>query len=200
MVLFQTRYEAGQEQRFVVELCDAKGLEAIKAAQQAVHRGRLAAQGLPAVVNDLDMLTGGLLVSVQWQASEQARAIKPGDRVEVSLADGTPPLRSRAPVAESRADGVRHKLLLAADPAAISRLHIGDEVRRFPRQGRQVTGLLRVRRQRHADDLLVVAGKDAPVREGGVAPDDGPAERGAGRLQDLRPADLLVPLRDSAWR
>jgi hypothetical protein len=36
------------------------------------------------------------------------------------------------PVSESREDGLRHKLLLAADPAAMSRLRIGDEVRVFP--------------------------------------------------------------------
>lgn len=126
VVLFQTRFEKGQEKRFAVELMDEKGLTAIRAAQTAKHKKRLAADGLPAVVNDAEMLTGALLVSVQWSASETARSIKPGDTLTLSGPNG---LKLSAPVAESRGDGVRHKLLLAAHPADMARLRIGDDVR-----------------------------------------------------------------------
>jgi hypothetical protein len=132
VVLFQTRYDKGQEKRFAVELLDAKGLEAVRAGQEERHRVRLAADGLPAVVNDLDVLTGSVLVTVQWQASAAAKDVKAGDRVTLSRPGGKPAVKFEAPVAESRPDGVRHKLQLAADPAAIVSLRIGDEVRVFP--------------------------------------------------------------------
>ncbi len=131
VVLYQTRHEKGQEKRFAVELMDAAGLKAVREAQQARHRQRLTEQGLPAVVNDLDVLTGAVQLSVQWAASEAARRVKAGDRVTVAR-PGDAAVKLTAPVSESRADGVRHKLLLAADPAAMSRLRIGDEVRVFP--------------------------------------------------------------------
>lgn len=128
VVLFQTRFEKGEEKRFAVEFFDEKGLAAIKAEQKKKHRERLMASGLPAVVNDLDVLTGAVQVSVQWAASDVAKGIKPGESVELTR-PGEKPLRFSAPVSESKADGVRHKLLLAADPAAMTRLKIGDEVR-----------------------------------------------------------------------
>jgi len=131
VVLFQTRFEKGESKRFAVELFDAKGLEVIKAAQQAKHRERLTTKGLPAIVNDIEMLSGALTVTVQWEASDVARGIKPGAKVEVVGAEKSG-VRFAAPVAESKGDGARHKLLLAADPATISRLKVGDEVRVSP--------------------------------------------------------------------
>ena len=131
VVLFQTRYTKGEAKRFAVEVLDAKGLEAVRAAQQAKHRDRLAANGLPAVVNDIEVLTGAVTVTVQWEASDVARGIKPGAKVDV-VGGAKAGVRFAAPVAESRGDGARHKLLLAADPAAISRLKVGDEVRVWP--------------------------------------------------------------------
>ena len=50
------------------------------------------------------------------------------------------------------------------------------------------------RRQRHADQLLVVPSVDALVGEGWVAPDHVPAKGDAGRFQQLAAADLVVPL------
>src|SRR5262249_4481052 len=49
-------------------------------------------------------------------------------------------------------------------------------------------------RQRVADDLLVVPGEHALVRERRMGPDDLPPERLVSRLEELRPVDLLVPL------
>src|ERR1051325_1538807 len=46
--------------------------------------------------------------------------------------------------------------------------------------------------QRCADDLLVVADKDAFVREGGMAPDDRAAKTVAGRVQQMGAADLFI--------
>jgi hypothetical protein len=133
VVLFQTRYDKGQNKRFAVELMDAKGIESVRAEQQAKHRKRLSERGLDAVVNDLDVLTGAVLVSVQWGASDAAGAVKPGDQVEL-IREGKETVRFTAPVSESRADGVRHKLLLAANPADMVRLRLGDSVRVAPKK------------------------------------------------------------------
>jgi hypothetical protein len=67
---------------------------------------------------------------IQWAASEPARQVKVGDRITMAR-PGDTAVKFVSSVSESRADGVRHKLLLAADPAAMSRLRIGDEVRVF---------------------------------------------------------------------
>ncbi len=131
VILFQTRYVKGESKRFAVEVFDAKGLEVIKTTQQAKHKDRLIANGLPAIVNDIEMLTGALTVTVQWEASDVARGIKPGAKVDVVGAEKSG-VRFAAPVAESKGDGARHKLLIAADPATISRLKVGDEVRVAP--------------------------------------------------------------------
>jgi hypothetical protein len=132
VVLFQTRYEQGQERRFAVELLDAKGLQAIKAAQQARHRERLLQEGLPAVVNDLEVLTGAVTISTQWTAEDLARKIKAGDRLSLKLLDSDRRVLFEAPVAEAKGDGVHQRILLAADPATMVRLRIGDEVRALP--------------------------------------------------------------------
>jgi hypothetical protein len=133
VVLFQTRYDKGQDKRFAVELMDAEGLAAVKAEQQVKHRKRLDERGLDAVVNDLDVLTGAVLVSVQWDASDAAGAVRPGDQVEL-IQESKDAVRFAAPVSESRADGARHKLLLAANPADMVRLHFGDAVRVLPKK------------------------------------------------------------------
>jgi Glycosyl hydrolases family 2/Glycosyl hydrolases family 2, sugar binding domain/Glycosyl hydrolases family 2, TIM barrel domain len=158
VVLFQTRYEAGQEKRFAVEFMDEKGLEAIRTEQKAKHDMELAANGLPAVVNDIDLLTGAVHATVQWEAGDEARTLKPGSALEVLWWGHAPPRlgtgaieqkpvsspeivrtygkklikKFTAPLVESKAEGARQQLLLAADPAAISTLHVGDEVRVFP--------------------------------------------------------------------
>src|SRR5262249_25856268 len=61
-------------------------------------------------------------------------------------------------------------------------------------------GRLALGRQGVAGDLLVVAGKDAPVGKGGVGPEDeaGVAEAAAEvarRVEEVGLVDLLVPLR-----
>ena len=92
VVLFQTRYESGQDKRFAVEFFDESGLAAVRAAEQARHAKELAASGLPAVINDIDLLTGAVQATVQWEAVEEAQALRPGGAVE--LTRRTP--RSRA--------------------------------------------------------------------------------------------------------
>ena len=121
VVLFQTRFDAGQKERFAVELMDEKGLAEVRAAQKAKHAKQLEEKGLPAVVNDVDVLTGAVHATVQWEAADAARAIKPGSSVEVARANGKAgAVKFTAPVVENQPDGAG--VLLAADPAAASTL------------------------------------------------------------------------------
>jgi hypothetical protein len=138
VVLFQTRYDQGQKRRFAVDILDEKGLQAVQAEQKAKHQKRLAEQGLPAVINDIDVLTGAVHATVQWEAADQARAIKPGSSVEVARpGGGEAAKRFTAPVVDNKPAGVREQLLLGADPAMASTLHVGDEVRVFPKPAKQ---------------------------------------------------------------
>jgi hypothetical protein len=59
--------------------------------------------------------------------------VKPGDEIEL-IQEGKDAVRFAAPASESRADGARHKLLLAANPAEMVRLRIGDSVRVLPKK------------------------------------------------------------------
>ena len=130
VVLFQTRYEDGQPKRFAVEVFDEKGLAAVRAAQQAKHAKELAAAGLPAVVNDIDLLNGAVRATVQWEAAEEARALRPGGEVELTRPHGK---KVAATVVENKAEGSRERLLLSLDPAEACPVHVGDEVRVFPK-------------------------------------------------------------------
>src|SRR5207244_7730118 len=72
-----------------------------------------------------------------------------------------------------------------------SMVRIPPEVAPAPDVVRSLAG----RRQRNANNLLVVAGVDTLIRERRVAPDDRPIlPRLARRLDDLRPADLVITL------
>ena len=121
VVLFQTRFEEGQPHRLAVEVMDEKGLDAIRAEQKAKHEKRLEETGLPAVVNDVDVLTGAVHATVQWEAADEAKGISLGSAVEVVRPGGKEAKRFTAPVVENKPAGVREQLLLAADPAAAAR-------------------------------------------------------------------------------
>jgi hypothetical protein len=131
-VLFQTRYDKGLDRRFADDLLDENGLEAVRAAQKERHAEELADGGLPAVVNEIDVLKGSVRVTVQWEAADAAKAIKPGSSVVV-LRSGKDAKRFEAPVVENTPDEVREKLLLAPEPGAAAGLRVGDEVRVSPK-------------------------------------------------------------------
>ena len=88
VVLFQTRFDKGQEKRFAVEFFDEKGLAAARAAQEAKHLKELAAAGLPTIINDIDLLTGAVQTTVQWEAADEARTLRPGGAVELTRPHG----------------------------------------------------------------------------------------------------------------
>ena len=133
VVLYQTRYDVGQEKRFAVEFFDEKGLAAARTAQEAKHVKELAAAGLPTIINDIDLLTGAVQTTVQWEATDEARTLRQGGLVEFTRPHAKDPAKKvTATIVETRADGPREKVLLSVDPADASSLRVGDEVRVFP--------------------------------------------------------------------
>jgi hypothetical protein len=128
VVLYQTRYEKGQEKRFADMIVNAKGLETLKTLQQAKQRTRLAEEGWQAIVNDVDRLKGAVYVTVQGSGARAAKEVKTGTWLELK-SDKT---RFVVPAVDSRPDGHRQKIILVADPVLTVRLEVGEIVRIAP--------------------------------------------------------------------
>jgi hypothetical protein len=112
-----------------VELFDRKGDDAVRAAQDARHRKDQERLGLPAYVNDLEPLSGSLVISVAWSGSERAKELKPGTVVSVVPARGGKPFA--AAVSSIQAKDVRQRLQLVVNARVASRLWYGDPLRVF---------------------------------------------------------------------
>lgn len=112
-----------------VEIVDRKGDDAIRAGQEARHRQAEEQLGLPAYVNDLEVLTGALTVTVAWSSAARAREVKPGDLVSVTPVDGTGPFA--AAVVTSQPADSRQRLQLVINARVASRLACGQSLRLF---------------------------------------------------------------------
>ncbi len=113
----------------VVEIVNRKGDDAIRAVQDARHRQAEDRLGLPAYVNDLEVLTGALTATVAWSSAARARELKPGDLVAVTPTDGT---RSfGAAVSSSQSVDSRQRLQLVINARVASRLSYGQSLRIF---------------------------------------------------------------------
>lgn len=112
-----------------VEIVDRKGDDAIRAAQDARHREAEERLGLPAYVNDLEVLTGALTATVAWSSAARAKEFKSGDVVTVTPADGTKPFG--AAVSSSQAVDSRQRLQLVINARVASRLSYGQSLRVF---------------------------------------------------------------------
>lgn len=113
----------------VVEILDRKGDDAVRAAQDARHRKDQERLGLPAYVNDLEPISGSLVVSVAWSGAERARELKPGNAVTVVPTDGKKPFA--AAVSWLQAVDTRQRLQLVVNARVASRLAYGDSLRLF---------------------------------------------------------------------
>ena len=119
-----------QEGKLVaVEIVDRQGDDMIRATQDARHRQAEDRLGLPAYVNDLEVLTGSLTATVAWSSAARAREWKPGDVVTVTPADGTRPFG--AAVASTQSVDSRQRLQLVINARVASRLAYGQPLRLF---------------------------------------------------------------------
>ena len=116
-------------QLVAVEIVDRMGDDAIRAAQDARHREAEERLGLPAYVNDLEVLTGALTATVAWSSAARARELKPGDLLTVTPGAGTRPFG--AAVSSSQAVDSRQRLQLVINARVASRLAYGQSLRVF---------------------------------------------------------------------
>ena len=112
-----------------VEIADRKGDDAIRAAQDARHQQAEERLGLPAYVNDLEVLTGAQTVTVAWSSAARAKELKPGDLVSVAPVDGTKAFG--AAIALSQPVDSRQRLQLVINARVASRLSYGQSLRLF---------------------------------------------------------------------
>jgi hypothetical protein len=111
------------------EILDRAGDDAVRSAQDARHRADQDRLGLPTYINDLDPVTGSVVVSVAWSGSDRAKTLKPGDTVTITPADGSKPFA--AFVSETQALETRQRLQLIANARVVSRLAYGQSLHLF---------------------------------------------------------------------
>lgn len=112
-----------------VEILDRKGDAAVRATQEAQHHKDQDQLGVPAYINDVEVLTGSLMVSVAWSGSERAKTLKPGDVLALTPTDGTHAFAG-AVASNERVDS-RQRLRLAINARVAARLTIGQSLRVF---------------------------------------------------------------------
>jgi hypothetical protein len=112
-----------------VEILDRKGDAAVRAVQEEQHRKDQDRLGLPAYVNDIEILTGSLTISVAWSGADRAKTLKPGDVLALAPSDGSHAFAG-AVVSNERTDSRQH-LRLAINARVASRLGIGQSLRLF---------------------------------------------------------------------
>jgi hypothetical protein len=112
-----------------VEILDRKGDAAVRAVQEERHRKDQDRLGLAAYVNDIEVLTGSLTISVAWSGADRAKTLKPGDVIALTPTDGSHAFAG-AVVSNERVDS-RQKFRLAINSRVASRLGIGQSLRLF---------------------------------------------------------------------
>lgn len=111
-----------------VEILDRKGDSAVRETQAAQHRKDQDRLGLPAYVNDIEVLSGTLDLSVAWSGSERAASLKVGDLITLNTTDNRP--LAGAIVSTTRVDS-RQRIRLAINSRTAGRLTIGQSLRLF---------------------------------------------------------------------
>jgi hypothetical protein len=112
-----------------VEILDRAGCKAVRATQDDRHRAAQDRLGLPGYVNDVEVLTGALTLSIAWSGSERGKAIKPGDTLAIAPADGGAAFGA-AVVSNGQADS-RRRLVVAINARVAARLAPGQSLRVF---------------------------------------------------------------------
>jgi hypothetical protein len=111
------------------EILDRKGDDAVRAAQDARHRADQDRLGLPASINDLDPISGSVVISVAWSGADRAKSLKPGDAITLIPDDGSRPFA--ALVGEMQSIDSRQRIQLVANARVVSRLDYGQPLHLF---------------------------------------------------------------------
>lgn len=112
-----------------IEILDRAGDQAVRSRQDERHREDQNRLGLPATVSDVEVLSGSLLATVAWSASERAKAdLKPGAAVTVMPAGGKD---FAAAICSVQAIDTRQRIQFAVNARVASRLAVGQPLRIF---------------------------------------------------------------------
>jgi hypothetical protein len=112
-----------------IEVLDRAGDDAVRARQDERHRESQDRLGLPAYVSDVEVLSGSLLATVAWSASDRARTdLKAGAVVTVAPAGGK---EFAAAVCSVQAVDTRQRVQFAINARVASRLTPGQPLRIF---------------------------------------------------------------------
>ncbi len=111
------------------EILDRKGDDAVRAMQETRHHTDQDRVGLPAYINDLDPISGSVVISVAWSGSDRAKSLKPGDAITLTPTDGSKPFA--ALVGEMQSVDTRQRIQLVANARVVSRLAYGQSLRLF---------------------------------------------------------------------
>ena len=112
-----------------VEIFDRRGDDAVRLMQEKRHRSDQERIGLTAYVNDVEPISGLLVVSVAWSGSERAKELKPGNVVTLLPADGSKPFA--AAVHSLQPVDTRQRIEFVVNARVASRLTLGQSLRVF---------------------------------------------------------------------
>jgi hypothetical protein len=115
--------------KVAVEIVDRAGDKEIAAEQDAKHHADEDRLGLPCYVTDVDVLTGGLSVTVAWCSAARAKSLKPGQAVALQPGDGSKVFA--ASLCDIQAIDTRARLNLVVNSRVASRLGYGQVLRLF---------------------------------------------------------------------
>ncbi len=113
----------------VVEILDVQGDTAVREVQTERHRKDQDRLGLPAYINDLEVISGSLTITIAWSGAERARTLKPGDLLTITPVDGSPAFG--AAVASLQPVDSRERIELAINARVAARLGRGEGLRVF---------------------------------------------------------------------
>ena len=113
----------------VVEVFDQAAGKLVGAAQDARHRADEDRLGLTAYVNDIEVVSGGLLVTVPWSSARRAQGLKPGDVVVLQPTDGSKPFA--ATISSNVTVGTRRRLQMVINARTAARASYGQTLQLF---------------------------------------------------------------------
>ena len=113
-----------------VEIFTREGDDAVRNMQVKKHHQNQERFGLPATVNDVEPLSGSLLVTVAWSGAERVNSdIRPGDVLTVAPLDGAKPFA--AAVQSVQPIDTRQRIQFVVNARIAVRLILGQSLRVF---------------------------------------------------------------------
>jgi hypothetical protein len=127
-VLFQLRYDGDGDMAFFSEIVTESAFKAASEAQSKRHNERLGKDGLTAMVNDVNLTTREILLTLNRNANQWALRLHQYETVQLKTIDEKASA-VRTQVIAVRPDGERLKMRLTANGTQLARFSPADEIR-----------------------------------------------------------------------